>query len=206
MRTHLITGHAFALMLDNVDTDQICPARFLHTPRAEGYAEMAFHDVRSDPEAFDGFLDPDNGSGPAILLAGENFGCGSSREQAVWALYDLGVRAILAGSFGDIFKNNCANNGILTAELRHQDLTELADLVRHYPRSLSVDGRRARIELPDRKVRFDITPLARRRLIDDVDAFSETAHYANGIAEFRQKHAQVNPWLFQDLDRTGDTV
>jgi 3-isopropylmalate/(R)-2-methylmalate dehydratase small subunit len=123
------TGRAVALLRDNVDTDQIIPKQFLKRIERTGFGEFLFHDWRRRP---DGTPDPDfelnrpGARGASILLAGANFGCGSSREHAPWALAEYGFRAIVAPSFADIFFANCCQNGLLPVRLRAEDVGELA--------------------------------------------------------------------------------
>ncbi|MEM9045611.1 MAG: 3-isopropylmalate dehydratase small subunit, partial [Pseudomonadota bacterium] len=116
-------GRAAALDLENVDTDQIIPARLMSTPRSQGYGGLLFHDLRRGEEAQDLFA---HLKGASVLIAGQNFGCGSSREAAVYALLDFGFRAIIAPSFGDIFASNAVNNGVLPAVV---DAGLVADLI-----------------------------------------------------------------------------
>ena len=201
----IISGRAIALRASDIDTDQICPARFLHTPRAQGYGGFAFHDLKAKAKSA-GALFPTEGSPPpTILVAGTNFGCGSSREQAVWALHDLGVRAVLAPSFGDIFQNNCANNGIAPIRLAEDIVSELSGLIEGYPRSLRLYLDRGKIELPNRSIPFELSELAKRRIVEGQDAFADTMTASGAIAAFRGRHRSAQPWLFYKIDEGGES-
>lgn len=191
-----ITGPCAVHPDADVDTDQICPARFLHTPRAEGYAPMLFHDLRAAHHAKGRVfaLDREGAEGAAVLIAGRNFGCGSSREQAVWALKDAGFQAILAPSFGDIFRNNCASNSLLAIIVEEHVLSEMADVLEDYPRSLEILVEAGVLRMPDRRVDFTLDPLVLRRLggTNDID---ETFEHKARIAAFAADRLERHPWL-----------
>ena len=193
--------HAAALPLNlaNVDTDQIIPARFLGLPRAE-QRQALFHDLRFDAE---GRPRPDfalNQAGFAqaqILVADRNFGCGSSRENAVTVMLDNGFRAFVAPSFGDIFFNNCFQNGVLPVVLPADTLAHWRALLTQQPGSrIAIDLAAQRICGPDGSTHhFDIDPLRKECLLQGVDDIGLTLTYAEQIRQFEARHRIEAPWL-----------
>lgn len=185
----------------NVDTDQIIPARFLRTPRKDGYARFLFHDRRvgQDGQPLPGFpLDVPAYRGAAILVANTNFGCGSSREGAVYALMDSGFRAVVAPSLGDIFHNNCLKNGVLPVRLPEAVVASLRSALAAKP------GATMKIDLPAQTVThpsgeqstFAIDPLAKRCLIEGLDEIALTKSFGAEIDAFADKYRRRRPWLF----------
>ncbi len=171
------------LLLDHVDTDQIIPARFLKTIERSGLGEHLFAEWRKDP----GFvLDRPEHAGAEILLAGQNFGCGSSREHAPWALLAKGFRVIIAASFADIFRNNALKNGLLPVTPATPDYRRIVELVRETPDAeLAVDLDDSVIHLPGGDaVPFAIDPFARDCLLDGVDQLEYLLQLASEIASF----------------------
>ena len=137
----ILKSTAVQLNIDNVDTDQIIPARFLKATERKGFGDNLFRDWRynSDGKAIDSFpLNNPNYKGK-ILIAGKNFGCGSSREHAVWALRDFGIKAVIASSFGDIFYNNCFKNGVLAIKLEKNNIEKLFNFVKKEAVEFSID-------------------------------------------------------------------
>jgi 3-isopropylmalate/(R)-2-methylmalate dehydratase small subunit len=196
-----LTAVAAPIDLPNVDTDQIAPARFLRRPREEGYADILFHDVRKTPE---GAMKPDFVlNKPAyqtagILVADRNFGGGSSREQAVWALVDSGIRCVIAVSFGDIFYNNSVKHGLLLirqpAEVSKRVREELHDA----PGSaMTVDLEAQTFTMPKGgAVTFDIEPSRKRRLRLGLDDIELTLQHDAEIAAFEKTFRARRRWLF----------
>jgi len=181
-----VEGEAVALDAANIDTDQIIPARFLRKDRSAGYQNFLFHDVRAEP----GF--PLNGRQPVILAAGPNFGCGSSREGAVYALVDAGIRCVIAASFGDIFAGNAAKNGLLTIVLPEPDV---AALRRMLPATMRVDLPSQRLLLPDgSERRFEIEPFRKRCLLEGLDDIGLTLEHQARIASFQERDRAARPW------------
>ena len=173
---------ALPIARPNVDTDQILPARFLHKPRKAGYAEYLFHDLRS-------LIDRPEYPQPRILLAAENFGCGSSRENAVWALSDYGFRVVIAPSFGDIFFSNCLKNGLLPVVLRNDVVETL--LAAPQPQTLFVDLFSQTVTLPDgTRYGFEIDLFAKQCLLNGVDELGYTLSLMPQIEEFEQTHPE----------------
>ena len=185
------TGIVAALQRDNIDTDQIIPKQFLKRVERTGYGDVLFFDWRFDSEgkpnaAF--ALNAPQYKGASILLAGKNFGCGSSREHAVWALRDYGFRAIIAPSFADIFANNCLKNGMLTVVLRPAEIAQLAarDAAGLY--RLKVDLEQCQVSWNGGfQAHFDIDPFSRTCLLEGLDEIGTTLKHEAEIAKYEQK-------------------
>jgi 3-isopropylmalate/(R)-2-methylmalate dehydratase small subunit len=188
---------SIAVPLDtpNMDTDQIIPARFLWRARAAGYGALLFNDLRYQP---DGSVNPDfilnapQYAGAKILLAEKNFGCGSSREQAVWALYDYGIRAVIAPSFGDIFYNNCCKQGVLPVVLAEAEIASL----RETEAAIIVDLEAQTVAAPrGQAFAFNIAAFQRRQLLDGMDDIALTLAYSEAIAAFELEYDRELPWI-----------
>ena len=168
----------------NVDTDQIIPARFLRKPRGSNFGDYLFHDVRADP-AF--VMNRPEYRGARIIVAGANFGCGSSREMAIWALWDGGFRAAIAPSYGDIFYSNALKNGFLPVVLP-------ADAVSAIQRSLEENpGLKLVVDLESQTVgphRFDIDAFSRHCLLEGIDELGYTLGQMDRIRDFERQHPQ----------------
>lgn len=181
-----VTGQALRLPLANVDTDQLIPARFMKEPRKPlGYGRFLLHDLVSDGAA------PAPREGQSILIARRNFGCGSSREAAVYALADQGFRVVIAPSFGDIFASNCVKNGILPATVSERDAEALlaaADV------PVTVDLEACRILAGNLVVDFAIDPVWRTQLLNGWDDIDLTLAEADAIAAFVARDAAARPW------------
>ena len=185
-RTH--SGIVAVLRRDNVDTDQIIPKQFLKRIERSGYGDALFFDWRYSS---DGQLDPafplnaPQYRGASILVAGKNFGCGSSREHAVWALRDYGFRAIIAPSFADIFANNCLKNGLLTVVLHPSEIEHVAGM-----RSLKIDLERCRIFGKDGfEAQLEIDEFTRTCLLEGLDEIGLTLKHEAAIAQY--EHRQI---------------
>ena len=161
----------------NVDTDQIVPARYLKKSRSDNFGEYLFRDLRQ-------VLDEKNYAGARIVVAGRNFACGSSREQAVWALYDYGFRAAIAPSFGDIFSSNALKNGFLPVVLPEPVVSEILSALK--------PGNRIQIDLEKQTVndlhRFEIAPFAKKCLLEGLDEIDFTLSQAGRIADFEKSY------------------
>lgn len=200
------TLKAVAIPLDrgNVDTDAIIPARFLKTIKRTGLGEGLFHAWRFDESGKD---DPDFPlnrlpyRGGKILVTGENFGCGSSREHAVWALMDYGVRAVIAPSFGDIFYSNGLKNGLLPVRLSSGEVRELITQLQETPGSeISVDLPAQSVTGPDGKVyKFDIGSFPKDCLLKGLDEIALTFQHEPDIARYERDGKAKSPWLFLDI-------
>ncbi len=179
------TGLVAPLLRDDVDTDQIIPKQFLKRIGRSGFGECLFHDWRADP-AF--VLNQERYRGATILVAGRNFGCGSSREHAAWALRDFGFRAILAASFADIFAANCTNNGVAAIALDVDAISRRAEQRERY--ELTIDL--AECEIRDERgfvAQFAIDPFRRDRLLHGHDEIALTLRFESKIAEFEMRCA-----------------
>lgn len=186
-----VEGRAIPFGRANVDTDVIIPARWLKTIARQGLGKGAFESVRAEPgNVFD---DPAYAGAP-ILIAGENFGCGSSREHAAWALADMGVQAVIAPSFSDIFSGNAFKNGILTVELPREAVDRLIEVARTYPISIDLDTQTVTTPFQDRFA-FDIDPFRKHCLANGLDEVGLTLAMADRISSFEQRRASETPWL-----------
>lgn len=191
------TGVAIALDRENVDTDQLIPARFMSTPRAQGYGSFLLHDMRTEADGTPNPYFPLNAAPQAsILISRRNFGSGSSREAAVYALVDAGFRIVIAPSFGDIFASNAVNNGLLPAKV-----TE--DAVEGYIRHLAGRAGPAQVDLvagsghvAGRPLQFELDAGWRQKLINGWDDTDLTRQNASAIAAFRAARATSQPWSF----------
>lgn len=197
-----LTGVAAPLMEDDIDTDIIFPARFLLRMEKEGLDQYLFHDRRFDADGkvvADFILNRTPFDTATILIAGDNFGSGSSREHAVWSLAVYGIRCVIAGSFGEIFAANCIRNGILPAKVAHDRLQALAELAEQGP--FTVDLQDTVIGLPNgTTVPFEIDASKREALLngwDDIDQI--LAQDSNAIRAYEKDRSASQPWLFKDL-------
>jgi 3-isopropylmalate/(R)-2-methylmalate dehydratase small subunit len=190
---------ACPLGLANVDTDQLIAARFMKTPRGAGYGGFLLHDLRFDADGRlrDGFaLNDPRYAGCGILVARRNFGTGSSREAAVYALWDHGVRCVIAPSFGDIFASNAVKNGLLPAQAEEADVeTLLALLDTSEPPRLRIDLGARRITAGERAFPFEIDPVRRDQLLNGWDDIDLTERHRAAIDAYRSRRAAV-PYAF----------
>jgi 3-isopropylmalate/(R)-2-methylmalate dehydratase small subunit len=193
-----LTGTACPLEIANLNTDQLVPARFLRRPRATGYGDVLLHDLCFDAEKRErpGFpLNQDAWRNAQVIVGGRNFGCGSSREAAVYALYDFGIRCVIAPSFGDIFSSNAAQNGLLTAVVSDEVASEIVAALRNAPEgALTVDLEQQTILCGNRSYKFEIDPVRRQRLINGWDDIALTASFRSRIAEFKATDQIRRPW------------
>ncbi|CAM5776101.1 3-isopropylmalate dehydratase small subunit [Labrys miyagiensis] len=195
-----LTGVAAPLEIMNVDTDMIIPKQYLKTIKRTGlgaglFSEMRFNDDGSENPDF--VLNKPAYRNARILVAGDNFGCGSSREHAPWALLDFGIRCVISTSFADIFYNNCFNNGILPIVVSESDLEKLFDdAKRGANATLTVDLEAQEIHGPDGgTVKFDIDPARKNKLLQGLDDIGVTMEKTPHIASFEQKTATARPWI-----------
>lgn len=185
-------GHAVALPFDDIDTDQIIPARFLKTTSRDGLGAHLFDGWRFDaagqPRA-EFILNSPSARGASVLVAGRNFGCGSSREHAPWALADFGFRAVLARSFADIFRQNALKNGLLPIALGDADHREaLARILERPGAIVRIDLERQIARIPgDREIAFGIDPFARDCLLKGVDEIGYVLQQEAAIAEYERR-------------------
>ena len=200
----VLTAVAAPLLRANVDTDAIIPSREMKSVSKHGLAEGLFAGWRyttiggreTDPQFV---LNQPAYAGTQILLSGENFGCGSSREHAVWALLEYGIRAVVAPSFAPIFHGNCVRNGILPVRLEAASIARLADAVAPDPqrRLLTVDLVRQRVSGPaDLEFGFEIEREEREMLLEGLDAIDLTLKHRDAIAAFRDRDRAQRPWIY----------
>jgi 3-isopropylmalate/(R)-2-methylmalate dehydratase small subunit len=175
-----ITGQVSVLRRDDVDTDQIIPKQFLKRVERTGFGEFLFYDWAKEP----GWELPKR----PILVAGRNFGCGSSREHAPWALEDYGFQAILAPSFADIFRSNCTKIGLLPVELAESDCAAIADVG-----EAQVDLREQEVRWPGGSARFEIDPELKHRLLNGLDDIALTLEQEDAIAAYERERERPGP-------------
>ena len=194
-----LEGRAAPLPIANHDTDQLIPKQFLKTVTRKGLAQGLFYDFRFD---FDGKPKPDfvlnqpAYQGTKILVCGDNFGCGSSREHAPWALLDFGVRCVIAHSFGDIFYNNCFENGLLPIRLPVEDVHALMEEARGGNHLFAIDLQAQTVTSPSGKViHFDIHPGRKEKLLGGLDSIGETLQHVSDIDRYEARRSHEAPWL-----------
>jgi len=195
-----LTAIAAPIDITNCDTDRIIPARYLRKPRGPGFERFLFHDMRFDA---DGNEKPDFALNQApwraakILVAGPNYGCGSSREAAVYAMYDYGIRSVIAPSFGDIHYANALQNGFLPVVLDEADCRRLREQLHAAPgASVTVDLAAQRVTGPDGVVyAFDIDPAAKERLLKGLDDVGLVLQHVERIEGFEERYFEEHPWL-----------
>ena len=195
-----LTGIAAPLRMINVDTDRIIPKQFLKTIRRTGLGANLFNDMRFAPDGAeipDFVLNRAPWRGAEILIAGENFGCGSSREHAPWALLDFGIRCVIAPSFGDIFYNNCFKNGVLPVTLPGETVGALMDRAEQGSNArFAVDLEACEVVPPDGAgIGFEIDPFRRHCLLEGLDDIGLTLEKAAAIDAFEAARRIDRPWL-----------
>ena len=187
------------LPLANIDTDQIIPKQFLKIIDRKGLAKGLFFDLRFDEdgkERPDFVLNQPAYKGAGVLIAGDNFGCGSSREHAPWALMDFGIRSVISTSFADIFYNNCFQNGLLPVVLKAEEVAQLMDEARGGNHVVSVDLETQTVTSPSGKVfHFQIDPQRKQKMLKGLDAIGETLIKVDSIDTYEMKRALAQPWL-----------
>ncbi len=198
-----LTATAAKLDQVNVDTDQIIPKQFLKKIERTGFGIHLFHDWRFIDDAGqkpnpDFILNQPRYQGAQILVAGDNFGCGSSREHAPWALLDYGFRSIIAPSFADIFYNNCAKNGILLVALPEASVQQLfAEIEENVGCELTVDLPNQKVQSPKGlEFSFEIDPFVKHRLLNGLDDIGWTLQFQSEIEKFETSYQKQAPWMF----------
>jgi 3-isopropylmalate/(R)-2-methylmalate dehydratase small subunit len=186
-----VEGKAYPFGMKNVDTDIIIPSHWLKTISRNGMGKGAFEVLRKEPgNVFD---DPAYAGSP-ILIAGDNFGCGSSREHAAWALGDLGIRVVIAPSFSDIFSSNAFKNGILTAVLPQEAIDRLMEVAQSDDIHVDLEQQTVTTQFQDR-FSFEIDPFRKHCLLGGLDEIGLTLGDADGIGVYEAKVAQDRPWM-----------
>ena len=186
-----IEGRAIPLGLANIDTDVIIPAHWLKTITREGLGRGAFETLRAEPGNV--FAAPEFAGAP-IMIAGDNFGCGSSREHAAWALADLGIAAVIAPSFGDIFAGNAFKNGILAVALPRQAVDRLLEVARDHPITVDLDSQTVTTPFQDRFA-FEVDPFRKHCLANGLDEIGLTLASEAAIETYENSRAEHMRWL-----------
>ena len=193
-----LDARAAPMNIANVDTDQIIPKQFLKTVEREGLGRGLFYDFRFNEDGTpkpDFVLNRPEYAGAGVLIAGENFGCGSSREHAPWALLDCGIRCVIASSFADIFFGNCLNNGLLTVILPEDQVQALMDEAKGGNHLFTVDLEQQTVVAPSgRTFSFEIDENRKNKLLKGLDAIGETLEHVTDIDTYESKRAMARPW------------
>ncbi|MGE0095730.1 MAG: 3-isopropylmalate dehydratase small subunit [Alphaproteobacteria bacterium] len=195
-----LTGVAAPMPTPNIDTDRIIPARFLKTIKRSGLGKSVFNDVRYNPDGTEKpefVLNQPAYRKAQILVAGDNFGCGSSREHAPWALLDFGIRCVISTSFADIFYNNCFKNGVLPIKLPKEQVDLLMDDAKRGANAIiTVDLEKQEITGPDGgKIKFDVDPFRKHCLLNGLDDIGLTMQKGAEIDSYENKQKSAQPWL-----------
>jgi 3-isopropylmalate/(R)-2-methylmalate dehydratase small subunit len=200
-----LTAVACPLNVSNLNTDQILPARYLKWPRSAGIGKVLLQDLRFDAQGQEQSQFPLNRPtwrDAKIIVAARNFGCGSSREAAVYALYDYGIRCVIAPSFGDIFSGNAVQNGLLTAIVSDEEAAEIMAALSNTPElPMTVDLEAQTILCGNRTYDFSIDPVRRTRLLNGWDDIALTDSYRDQIAAFKAEDRARRPWTMPRADQ-----
>jgi 3-isopropylmalate/(R)-2-methylmalate dehydratase small subunit len=196
-----VSGKAYPWGAKNVDTDVIIPAHWLKTISRTGLGKGAFETLRKDPANI--FDDPAYAGSP-ILIAGDNFGCGSSREHAAWALGDMGIKAVIAPSFSDIFSGNAFKNGIIPVVLPQEAVDRLIEVARDHPVTIDLETMTVTTPFQDR-FSFDLDPFRRQCLMEGLDEVGLTLARDTAISNFEAMLSEHRPWIAGE-SRNASTV
>jgi 3-isopropylmalate/(R)-2-methylmalate dehydratase small subunit len=194
-----LTSNAAALPLINIDTDMIIPKQFLKTIKRTGLGANLFHEMRFDlneKEIPDFVLNKPAFKNSKILVAKDNFGCGSSREHAPWALVDFGISCIIAPSFADIFFNNCFKNGVLPVILPADQVDELLAFAATENNSVTIDLPRQEVRAANKVYKFEIDAFRKHCLIEGLDDIGLTLQKSDKISDFETNNKALTPWLY----------
>ena len=193
-----LSGTAAPMTLDNIDTDMIIPKQFLKTIKRSGLGKVLFNDMRFDPDGSEKpefVLNQPQYRDSKIIVAGANFGCGSSREHAPWSLADFGIRCVISTSFADIFFNNCAKNGFLLITPPQSDVDQFMKDAQQAG-TLDIDLEAQTVTRPDGSViKFDIEPSRKHNLLNGLDDIGLTLQSAGAIDAYEEKLKAERPWL-----------
>ena len=202
MSNYIINEIAAPIAIDNLDTDQIMPKQFLITITKEGLDKGCLYDLRFDENGAkrsDFSLNQDKFKNAGIIIAGKNFGCGSSREHAVWGLQQLGVKAIIAPSYGEIFFGNSINNRLLTIILLSNEVDELMDLVENGDNNIEIDVKNLVVKTSKKDYHFKMQKRHKQMIIENIDMITLSLRSKEKIEIFEKNHFQNNPWSDLDL-------
>ena len=188
------------ISLINIDTDMIIPKQFLKTIKRTGLGKSLFYEMRYDEngkkiEEF--ILNNEPYSKTKILLAGKNFGCGSSREHAPWALLDFGIKCVISSSFADIFYNNCFNNGILPIKLNEKIIQELSEYCKR-KEEIEIDLINQKILHGNKYIKFDLDPSKKKRLLEGLDDIDMSLEKTSSIDNYENKIKKIKPWIIRN--------
>ena len=205
----IIDGIMSYIDRDNIDTDQIIPTEYLKSIKKYGFEDYLFDGWRYEDDGKLGIskkdrilnknfiLNKEPFNESKILLARDNFGCGSSREHAVWALRDFGIKAVIAESFGDIFYNNCFKNGVLPIKLRKEEIQLLFDRSSNNAINLSIDLIKKEVQIDnDTVITFEVDKNLLDRIVFGIDDIDITLSYKNDIIDFEKNRMKKHPWIF----------
>ena len=196
-----LQGIAAPLPIVNIDTDMIIPKQFLKTIKRTGLGVSLFYEMRYDTEGKlieDFILNTKPYDNSKILVAGDNFGCGSSREHAPWSLKDFGIRCVISTSFADIFYNNCFQNGILPIVVKAEELDRLMSAAGSQL-EFNIDLPNQSIQVGNHSINFDIEDHRKERLLQGLDDIGITLGYKEDISSYESNKKTQKPWLFGDL-------
>ena len=188
------------LSLQNIDTDMIIPKQFLKTIKRTGLGKSLFYEMRYDEQGKsikDFTLNNEPYNKSKILLAGKNFGCGSSREHAPWALSDFGIKCVISSSFADIFYNNCFKNGILPVKIDEQSVLELAEYSKR-KEEIDVNLENQEIKFGNKSIKFDVDAFKKKCLIKGLDDIDLSMEKVSHIDNFEKKIGVDKPWLMKN--------
>ena len=202
-------GRAVPLDRDNIDTDQIIPKQFLKSIKKSGFGPNLFDAWRYEDEGFPGqdigqrkpnkefILNQERFNGADILISKKNFGCGSSREHAVWSLMDFGFKVVIAESFADIFYNNCFNNGLLPITLSSEEISMMLNIAEE-GKEIEIDLENQVIFFEDNEIAtFEIDPFRKKCILEGLDEIGLSLIHAAEIKEFEERRAMESPWIFK---------
>jgi len=195
-----LTGIAVPIDEPNIDTNQLCPTRFNKVPRGPKHRDILFHDRRfnADGSEKEHILNVEPFKRAQVVVGNRNWGGGSSRESAVYALYEFGIRCVIAPSFADIHSNNCAKNGLLTVVLPEEDCAAIRKQLRENPGAMvTVDlAAQTVTDSKGRVCRFDIHPVRKKCLLEGLDDIARTGQYRDRFEAFEAAYRQERPWLY----------
>ena len=196
---NILSSTAVPLNIDNVDTDQIIPARFLKATERKGFGDNLFRDWRydSNDSLVDSFPLNNKKYQGKILIAGKNFGCGSSREHAPWALLDFGITCVISSSFADIFYNNCFKNGILPIILDDEKIKELSEYANR-KEEISIDLNEEKIIYGNSEIKFKVDSFKKKCLLEGLDDIALSLKKSDKIKNFEKDLKVKKPWIFND--------
>jgi 3-isopropylmalate/(R)-2-methylmalate dehydratase small subunit len=188
------------LPIVNIDTDMIIPKQFLKTIKRTGLGRNLFFEMRYDDngnEIKDFILNQEPHNQSKILIAGKNFGCGSSREHAPWALLDFGITCVISSSYADIFYSNCFKNGILPIILTEEKIKELSEYSKR-KEEISIDLNEEKIIFGNNEIKFDVDPFKKKCLLEGLDDIALSLAKENKIYDFEKSLKNKKPWIFND--------